>query len=147
MDIQLQRENPLEVGDSIQWLFNVISTDLEPGLYRLFVKLNATDRGVPLPGFADLRFEVRARTAENQPEILRREAARRLEKRDYEGAREAATELLKLHPNSAHAYGYLATIAEREGKAAEAARLRGRAEQIVKNNSDTLRLKYAAGRE
>ena len=81
MDIQLQRENVLDVGDSIQWLLSVISSDLDPGLYRVFVRLNATDRGAVLPPFGDLRFEVRAQSPENQPEILRRETARRLEKK------------------------------------------------------------------
>jgi len=49
---------------------------------------------------------------------------------------------LKLHPNSAYAYGYLATIADREGKTAEAAEHRQRAEQLSTKGLDELQRKY-----
>jgi hypothetical protein len=107
------------------------------------VKVNGSERGGrPLLSFARFRFEVRPPTPEAQPELLRRQAARLWYKEDFIAARQAVAEMLKVHPNSAEAYGILGMIADREGKSAEAATHRTRADEIIQNKRDELLLKF-----
>src|SRR5688572_5692050 len=147
MDIPLERETPVDPGESVELVVNVPSLGLETGLYRFVVKVNATDRaGRPVKGSAELSFELRPGSAEAQPEILRREALRRVAKEDYIGAREAVADLLQIHPNSVHAYGILATIATKEGKNAEAATHRATADAISRAGRDQLLEKYKSKR-
>jgi len=142
--IPLEREIRLDPKEGVEWEVQV-PTDLEPGLYRIVVKVNGSDRGGrSLLSFARFRFEVRPPTPEAQPELLRRQAARLWSKEDFIAARQAVAELLKVHPNSAEAYGILGMIAAREGNSAEAATHRTRANEIIQNKRDELLLKFGS---
>jgi len=142
--IPLEREIRLDPKEGVEWQVH-LPTDLEPGLYRIVVKVHGSDRsGRPLLSFARFRFEVRPPTPEAQPELLRRQAARLWYKGDSIAARQAVAELLKVHPNSAEAYGILGMIADREGKSAEAATHRTRANEIIQNKRDELLLKFGS---
>jgi hypothetical protein len=133
LDVPLARETVLEAGESIQWLVGISSAGLDAGLYRVVIRVNGTERGGrPLQGFVDFGFEVRARSAEAQPEILRREASRRLSRADYAGARQAVADLLRVHPNSAIAHDVLASVADAEGRKDEAANHRRNVAAVVK---------------
>lgn len=77
-----------------------------------------------------------------QPEVLRRQAARLCSKEDFIAARQAIAELLKVHPNSAEAYGILGIIAQREGRSDEAAIHRALANEIIQNRQDQLLIKF-----
>ena len=142
--IQLEREIRLDPKEGVEWEVQ-LPTDLEPGLYRIVVKVDGSDRGGrPLRSFARFRFEVRSLAPEAQPELLRRQAARLWSKQDFIAARQAVAELLKIHPNSAEAYGILGMIADREGNSAEAATHRTRANEIIQNKRDELLLKFGS---
>lgn len=140
--IPLEREIRLEPKEGVEWEVQ-LPTDLEPGLYRIVVKVNGSDRGGrPLLSFARFRFEVRAATPDMQPEMLRRQAARLWSKENFVAARQAIAQLLKVHPNSAEAYGILGMIAQREGRSDEAAIHRARASEIIQNRKDELLIKF-----
>jgi hypothetical protein len=142
LPIALEREIRLDSKEGVEWAVD-LPTDLEPGLYRIVVKVNGSERGGrSLRSFARFRFEVRAPTADAQPEILRRQASRLWSKEDFIAARQAIAELLKVHPNSAEGYGILGLIADREGNSAEAAAHRTRANQITQEKLDALQVKY-----
>jgi len=143
-DIQLERETVLDPREYLEWVIRVPSGDLERGYYRVEVRVNGTQGGQPLREFANIRFEVRARTKEDEPELLRREVLRRFSKQDFDGARQAVGDLLRIHPNSGAAYSVLASIADAEGKRDEAATHRRSADAITKAGRDELLLKYAA---
>ena len=146
MPISPDRETRLNPKEAVEWVVNV-PTDLDPGLYRIVVKVNGSERGGrPLRSFARFRFEVRALTADAQPEILRRQASRLWSKEDFIAARQAVAELLKVHPNSAEGYGILGMIADREGNRDEAAGHRAKASEIIQANRDELFLKYQSKR-
>ena len=122
---------------------SVPSIDLEPGLYRFSIKVNATDRdGRPVRGSANFSFELRPRSTDAEPELRRREALRRFSKKDYAGARQAAADLLQIHPNSVHAYVILAMIAEEDRRPEEAASHRKNAHAISNSRRDQLAEKY-----
>ena len=141
--ISLDRETRLAPQEGLDWIVN-LPTDFEPGLYRVIVKLNGFERGGrSLRGFAHFRFEVRPSTPDAQPELLRRQATRLWVKEEFGRAREAVAELLKVHPNSAEAYGILGMIADREGKGAEAVTHRTRATEIIQARRDELLIRYA----
>jgi hypothetical protein len=141
--IKLDTETLLDPRENIEWVMNVPSNDLEPGLYRFVVSVNGRQSGGrPLQGFGNFRFELRQRDSNDEPEILRREGLRRLFKEDYIGARQAVAELLRLHPNSYEAYETLEMIADREGKSSEAAGHRKNAEAILLGGRDELLIKY-----
>ncbi len=140
--IPLEREIRLDPKEGVEWEVH-LPTDLEPALYRIVVKVNGSNRdGRPLLSFARFRFEVRAATPDMQPEVLRRQAARLCSKEDFIAARQAIAELLKVHPNSAEAYGILGIIAQREGRSDEAAIHRALANEIIQNRQDQLLIKF-----
>ena len=146
MPISPERETRLNPKEAVEWVVNV-PTDLEPGLYRIVVKVNGSERGGrPLRSFARLRFEVRAAAPESQPELLRRQASRAWSNGNLIAARQAVAELLKVHPDSAEAYGILGMIADREGNKSEADSHRAKANEIIQGNRDQLFLKYEGKR-
>ena len=145
-ELPLERETSLEPGESVQWVMSVPSVNLAPGLYRIEVRVNGKggdQRAVQ--DFANVRFEVRAGGADARPEILRREALRRMAKDDLDGARQAAAELLRVHSNSVHAYRILQAIADKEGKRDEANSHRQNAEALFSGRRDELLLKHPNG--
>ena len=146
-DIALERETPLNALDGVELVMSVPTVNLEPGRYRFLVKVNAKDRDQrPVRGVANFSFELRSRNADTELEILRRESWRRLLQKDYIGARQAAADLLRLHPDSINAYGILADIAKAEGKQQEAASHRKNAEAISRSGRDQLADKYRSRR-
>lgn len=145
-DLRLGLDTVLSPTESVQWVISIASATLTPGLYRTVVKVNGTERTErevrPLQDFANIRFEVRPRSADAQPEIVRREALRRFFKEDYQGARQAVADLLRIHRNSYDAYRTLEMIANAEGNSDEAARHRNAAEEINRGDRDELRRNF-----
>lgn len=140
--ISMETETRLEPRDGIEWRVS-LPTDLEPGLYRVLVRVNGTERGErPLRSFAMFRFEVRPLTTEALFEVLRRQAFRAWSEKDFITARRIAHELLAVHRNSAEAYRILALVSDAEGKRDEAALHRGILNEILRNGRDELLLKY-----
>jgi hypothetical protein len=136
----LERDTPLDPSETIEWALTVPSTNLEPGLYRFVIRMNATDSAQrPVDGFTSFAFEVRSASAEHQPEILRREVRRRILLNDRGGARAAAADLLRAHPNSYIAESLLAELTD---NATEAATHRQNAQAILKSGRDALLVKY-----
>lgn len=145
-DVRLERETSLDPGEGLEWVLSVPSADLDPGLYRIEARVNGEQRGRgALQDYATVRFEVRAASVEQQPEILRREALRRFSKQDHEGSRQAVAALLKVHPNSSQARLILAIVADAEGRKDEAAGHRANADAILRGGRDELLVKYKRG--
>jgi hypothetical protein len=145
-DLRMEAETVLDPHDAVEWVVTVPS-NLEPGLYRFVVDMNATDReGRPIPSFTSFGVEIRPRTPDAQPEILRRAALRSFFNEDYAGARRTAADLLRIHPNASAAYHVLAMVAEKEGKKAEATAHENTAAAIVRTGRDHLLLKNRGGR-
>jgi predicted Zn-dependent protease len=82
------------------------------------------------------RFEVRARSAEAQAELLRREALREYLKGDYAAAESTIAALLQEHPNSFEAYVIRGDVLKAQGKGADASRAYERALALVAAGAD-----------
>jgi hypothetical protein len=134
----------LASGESIAWTAIVDSGGVVPGVYRIDVRSLSTDSDGRVPrSVGRVTFEVRRSTGEDRAEIARRSAYRSLSNGDYVAARTAVAELLRVHPTSAFADDILATIADGEGRPAEATRLRASATRRLRDGTDALLLKYA----
>ena len=139
-DINFERETPLDPREALEWVLSVPSNSLEPGRYRFVIRVNASDSAQRrLDGFTSFAFEVRPTSAENQPEILVREVRRRILGNDREGARAAAADLLRVHPNSYMAYSLLTTIADNEAQRTQHSES---AQAILRGGRDELLIKY-----
>jgi len=144
--LRMERETVLDPRDAVEWVVT-LPANLEPGLYRFVIDIDATDRQArPVPSFTSFGVEVQPRSADALPEILRRAALRSFFKDDYASAREAAADLLRIYPNASAAYHVLAMVAETEGKKAEATAHSSKAAAIVRAGRDELLLKNRAGR-
>ncbi len=138
-DIQLERETPLNQGESLEWLLSVQSGNLTPGIYRVVVKVNGSEPNQrAVQGSANFSFELRPARPEAEPEMRRREAIRRYLRDDYSGARQAVGDLLRVHPDSYEAQLLLVRIADAEGKPAEAATHRANADALLLSGRDQL---------
>ena len=137
--VSWNREMPLEPGEILEVVVSIPSVDLEPGPYRFEIRINGTDgEQRPVRGLIRFSFELRPRSAEYQREILSREATRRFLKDDFVGARQAAAELLRVHPNSVSAYSILSLVADHEGKKKDAAAYRAKVADILRAGRDPL---------
>jgi hypothetical protein len=145
LPISLETAPRLDARESLEWKATLTDTALAPGLYRVSVRVRATDgssRRIRGQG-ASVEFELRARTFDAMPEILRRQADRLFLNANYAAAREAVDALLELHPTSFLAHLTRSRIAQSEGLDAESLVELNHARAILAAGTDSLFLQYA----
>jgi hypothetical protein len=142
--------SPTRLGrfERIEWLVD-LGTSLEPGRYHLRVVPNAADgSGLPIsPRVSTYAFDVRPRSEDAEAEITRREAWRHyLEGGEsaFKRAELAVDRLLQIHPNSYEAFVVRGRVAMARGDEARAIEAYARAAEIVRNNRDTLLVRFSS---
>ena len=135
----------LRPHEAIEWEAE-IRGGLAPGIYVLDFAANGTDDrgGAVLGQGSRFGFEIRSRTAADQPEILRREALRQFANGRYEAAGRALDQLQAVHPDSFEARLIRGDIAREEGRVEEATRQYNAAVTLLTAGRDQLFLKFAS---
>lgn len=134
--------NPLA---HIEWRAVVTNRTLPPGVYVLEMSpLMFDERLRPISVVNDFAFEVRARSPESEPEILRRRGYRELAGGQHDTAERTARELLALYSGSSQAHILLGNVADARRNeyiaSGDSARARESLEQAMANYRRALTL-------
>ena len=130
----------LRPGDRIEWVAQV-QGQLAPGEYSIAMKTTMVDAaGEPITARSwTYEFEVRLPSNRPEPEVIHRDALRRIAAGtddDLRAAEGLAAQLLPLNPNSYSAFVPRREIARRRGDEGDALANFARAVQIVKTDRD-----------
>ncbi|HEV8395578.1 MAG TPA: hypothetical protein VGQ37_14965 [Vicinamibacterales bacterium] len=141
-DLERAGGTSLAPGDQVEWRVEVGTAGLPPAFYRVEVRTELSEGGHRPDPPVSFEFDVRATTASDRAEILRRQSIRALSVGDHSTARGLIAQLEAVHPGGYVAPYLLAKIAAAEGNKAEARRHMQQARDILRQGSDALLLKF-----